>query len=85
MREEGCASLNTYNIETTMCVTYGCVSTSSKVAVHHHKETRKSLWPRNRPRTLLIRYTCSSKICNRTCWVGSDDLWAEKGITSSLQ
>ena len=25
------------------------------------------------------------KICNRTCWVGSDDLWAEKGITSSLQ
>ena len=27
---EKCASLNTHNIETTMCVTYGCVSTSSK-------------------------------------------------------
>ena len=33
---EKCASLN--NIETTMSVIYGCVSTSSKVAVHHHKE-----------------------------------------------
>ena len=35
---ENCASLNTYNIETTMSVNYGCVSTSSKVAVHHHNE-----------------------------------------------
>ena len=32
---EKCASLNTYNIETTMSVNN---STSSKVAVHHHKE-----------------------------------------------
>ena len=37
---EKCASLNTYNIETTMSVNNGCVSTSSKVAVHHHKENK---------------------------------------------
>ena len=35
---EKCASLNTHDIETTMSVNYGCVSTSSKVAVHHRKE-----------------------------------------------
>ena len=87
------ASCTNQVLASTLHQPFGLVSTPSFFAVHYFDRSRSPTMVT----ILLVYYVCTRVQATRTevhrmyskfvttCWVGSDDLWAEKGITSSLQ